>query len=141
VHARERQRAASVSKKRARPRLHARDAQVWEMHKLLAEGMRSGEVEPLPWTVFARAKTQDAFRYLASGARAAPPGPRAGACARVQCMVREVGAHGVLHWHWQQHANRLLRCVAGGAQGVCFLRRLAFCGAPAPAAPSPVSQH
>ena len=38
------------------------------MHALLAEGMRSGEVEPLPWTVYARGKMQDAFRYLASGA-------------------------------------------------------------------------
>ena len=38
------------------------------MHALLEEGMRSGEVAPLPWTVFARGKTQDAFRYLASGA-------------------------------------------------------------------------
>jgi len=40
------------------------------------EGMRSGEVAPLPWTVFARGKTQDAFRYLASGAaRARGPVP------------------------------------------------------------------
>ena len=44
------------------------DVQVWEMHALLAEGVRSGEVEPLPWTVFSAAKVQDAFRYLASGA-------------------------------------------------------------------------
>ena len=56
-------------------------AQVWEMHKLLAEGIRTGEVAPLPSTVFARSKMQDAFRYLASGARftampahASPPG-------------------------------------------------------------------
>ena len=39
------------------------------MHTLLAEGMRSGEVAPLPWTVYARSKMQDAFRYLASGAK------------------------------------------------------------------------
>lgn len=41
---------------------------MWEMHALLAEGIRTGEVAPLPWTVFARSKMQDAFRYLASGA-------------------------------------------------------------------------
>ena len=51
----------------------AHDVQVWEMHALLAEGMQSGEVEPLPWTVFSAGKVQDAFRYLASGeARASP---------------------------------------------------------------------
>jgi hypothetical protein len=43
--------------------------QVWEMHRLLNEGIASGEVQPLPWTVFARSKAQDAFRYLAGGAQ------------------------------------------------------------------------
>ena len=43
------------------------------MHALLAEGMQSGEVEPLPWTVFSAGKVQDAFRYLASGAPRASP--------------------------------------------------------------------
>ncbi len=38
------------------------------MHALLAEGMRTGEVMPLPWTVYARNNMQDAFRYMASGA-------------------------------------------------------------------------
>ncbi len=44
-------------------------AQVWEAHKHLNEGIESGEVQPLPWTVFSRDKAQDAFRYLAGGAR------------------------------------------------------------------------
>ena len=42
-------------------------AQVAKLHVLLKEGIASGEVQPLPWTVFARSKAQDAFRYLASG--------------------------------------------------------------------------
>jgi len=74
--ARQRRRAAPphLPGTRRTPRCAA--AQVWEMHALLEEGMRSGEVAPLPWTVFARGKTQDAFRYLASGAaRARGPVP------------------------------------------------------------------
>ena len=43
--------------------------QVARLHVLLKEGIASGEVQPLPWTVFARGKAEDAFRYLASGAR------------------------------------------------------------------------
>ncbi len=38
------------------------------MHALLKAGMDSGEVVPLPRTVFAREQCQDAFRFLASGA-------------------------------------------------------------------------
>ena len=41
--------------------------QVWEAHKHLNEGIASGEVQPLPWTVFSRDKAQDAFRFLAGG--------------------------------------------------------------------------
>ena len=41
--------------------------QVWDLHKLLAEGMASGEVQPLPHTFYARDHMQDALRYLASG--------------------------------------------------------------------------
>lgn len=37
------------------------------MHALLKAGMDSGEVAPLPRTVFGRDQCQDAFRYLASG--------------------------------------------------------------------------
>ena len=43
-------------------------AQVWEMHALLAKGIASGEVQPLPHTFYARDHMQDALRYLASGA-------------------------------------------------------------------------
>ena len=43
--------------------------QVARLHELLKEGIASGEVQPLPWTVFARSKAEDAFRYLASGVR------------------------------------------------------------------------
>ena len=45
----------------------APSAQVWEAHRHLNEGIESGEVKPLPWTVFSRDKAQDAFRYLAGG--------------------------------------------------------------------------
>ena len=38
------------------------------MHALLKAGMDSGEVAPLPWTVYGREQCQDAFRFLASGA-------------------------------------------------------------------------
>ena len=43
---------------------------MWEAHKHLNEGIESGEVQPLPWTVFSRDKAQDAFRYLAGGTAA-----------------------------------------------------------------------
>ncbi|CAK0731645.1 hypothetical protein CVIRNUC_000023 [Coccomyxa viridis] len=38
-----------------------------KLHALLKEGIASGEVQPLPWTVFARSKAEEAFRYLAQG--------------------------------------------------------------------------
>lgn len=41
--------------------------QVWNAHKHLMDGIASGEVQPLPWTVFSRDKAQDAFRFLAGG--------------------------------------------------------------------------
>ena len=41
--------------------------QVWQSHRLLNEGIASGEVQPLPWTVYSRDKAQDAFRFLAGG--------------------------------------------------------------------------
>jgi hypothetical protein len=44
------------------------NVQVWEAHKHLNEGIASGEVQPLPWTVYSRDKAQDAFRFLAGGA-------------------------------------------------------------------------
>ncbi len=43
------------------------DAQVWDAHKHLVQGMESGEVQPLPWTVFSRDHAQEAFRFLAGG--------------------------------------------------------------------------
>ena len=61
---------------------HSRDAlcltflvvwQVWEAHKHLNEGIASGEVQPLPWTVYSRDKAQDAFRFLAGGAHTQTP--------------------------------------------------------------------
>ena len=42
-------------------------SQVWEAHTHLNEGIASGEVQPLPWTVYSRDKAQDAFRFLAGG--------------------------------------------------------------------------
>ena len=41
--------------------------QVWEAHRHLNEGIESGEVKPLPWTVYSRDRAQDAFRFLAGG--------------------------------------------------------------------------
>ena len=41
--------------------------QVWEAHKHLNEGIASGEVHPLPWTVYSRDRAQEAFRFLAGG--------------------------------------------------------------------------
>lgn len=46
--------------------------QTLEVHRLLEEGIRSGEVAPLPVTVFDRANVSDAFRFMAAGA-AYPP--------------------------------------------------------------------
>lgn len=37
------------------------------LHKLLQEGVASGEVQPLPLTVFTHAQSEDAFRYMAKG--------------------------------------------------------------------------
>lgn len=50
-------------------------AQLWDMHALLKQGMESGEVAPLPWTVYGREQCQDAFRFLASGAAPRAPVP------------------------------------------------------------------
>jgi hypothetical protein len=46
------------------------------------EGIASGEVQPLPWTAFARSKAQDAFRYLAGGKTVALC-----SCQRQMCAV------------------------------------------------------
>lgn len=49
------------------------DMQVWDAHKHLSRGMESGEVQPLPWTVYSRDHAQEAFRFLAGGAPATMP--------------------------------------------------------------------
>lgn len=41
--------------------------QAWELHKIMLEGLESGEVQPLPFTIFSREQTEDAFRYLSKG--------------------------------------------------------------------------
>jgi hypothetical protein len=44
-----------------------RAGQAWEVNRLLAEGVASGEVVPLPLNVFQRERAADAFRFLAAG--------------------------------------------------------------------------
>lgn len=41
--------------------------QLAALNQLVTEGLASGEVKPLPVTVFNRSETEEAFRYLASG--------------------------------------------------------------------------
>lgn len=41
--------------------------QLAELNQLVAEGIASGEVKPLPVTVFQRNQIEEAFRYMASG--------------------------------------------------------------------------
>lgn len=48
--------------------LHAH-SQVAELHRLVSEGIASGEVTPLPFTAFSGARVQDAFEYLVPGER------------------------------------------------------------------------
>jgi hypothetical protein len=48
------------------------------VHALLEAGLASGEVQPLPVTVFPAARAADALRHLAAGA----PGRRA-ACSSI----------------------------------------------------------
>jgi len=52
--------------------------QAAEVHALLEAGLASGEVQPLPVTVFPAARAADALRHLAAGA----PGRRA-ACSSI----------------------------------------------------------
>ena len=42
--------------------------QAWEVHALLAAGIASGEVVPLPLNRFARKEAGNAFRFMAAGA-------------------------------------------------------------------------
>lgn len=39
------------------------------LHELLQKGILSGEVRPLPLTIFASEKAEDAFRYMATGGK------------------------------------------------------------------------
>ena len=41
--------------------------QVAELHRLVSEGIASGEVAPLPFTAFSGARVQDAFQHLLPG--------------------------------------------------------------------------
>jgi fatty acid synthase len=41
--------------------------QLAELTQLVADGIRSGEVRPLPVTIFARTQIEEAFRFMASG--------------------------------------------------------------------------
>ena len=41
--------------------------QLAELNQLVADGLASGEVKPLPVTVFPRTEIEEAFRYMASG--------------------------------------------------------------------------
>ena len=43
-------------------------SQAWEVHALLTEGIRSGEVVPLPFNRFSRREAGNAFRFMAAGA-------------------------------------------------------------------------
>ena len=42
--------------------------QAWEVHALLAAGIASGEVVPLPLNRFERKEAGNAFRFMAAGA-------------------------------------------------------------------------
>ena len=41
--------------------------QIVALHKLMGEGILSGEVRPLPLTIFTHARAEEAFRFLATG--------------------------------------------------------------------------
>lgn len=77
------------------------------MHGLLAEGMRTGEVTPLPWTVYARNDMQDAFRYMASGAVLADTLPRGWSG-----MVQDASRHQAAACQ-QSLQNSNLQCTHG----------------------------
>eukprot|EP00884_Botryococcus_braunii_P007683 jgi/Botrbrau1/16916/Bobra.0306s0002.1 len=42
-------------------------AKGWQLHKLMWDGIKNGEVTPLPFRIFTRDKAADAFRFLAKG--------------------------------------------------------------------------
>ena len=42
-------------------------AQLAELNQYVTDGLASGEVKPLPVTIFPRTDIEEAFRYMASG--------------------------------------------------------------------------
>ena len=55
---------------------------------LLKQGMESGEVAPLPWTVYGRAQCQDALRILARGASPRSLAPSSLRCSCLRSRAR-----------------------------------------------------
>lgn len=51
--------------------------QAWEVHALLAAGIASGEVVPLPLNRFARKEAGNAFRFMAAGTSPKPSSSQA----------------------------------------------------------------
>jgi hypothetical protein len=47
--------------------MEGRFAQALEVHRLLKEGVASGEVIPLPFNAFDREEVSEAFRFMAAG--------------------------------------------------------------------------
>lgn len=46
--------------------------QVEKLHTLLQTGIASGEVQPLPATVFTKSAAEEAFRYMSKGGSLIP---------------------------------------------------------------------
>ena len=60
------------------------------LNKLVTEGLASGEVQPLPVTIFPRTETEEAFRYMASGTHLRPdpsPSPTPARQIAFLCML------------------------------------------------------
>ena len=91
------------------------------MHALLKAGMDSGEVAPLPWTVYGRGQCQDAFRFLASGAGW-------GLCYAAACCSF-ASARPVRQNQAQQLAGQSLTALPFDAAGTHMGKVLVQCGA------------
>jgi hypothetical protein len=94
------------------------------MHALLKQGMDSGEVAPLPWTVYGRDQCQDAFRFLASGARPAALCLQAAhafcstallancvTAATLQCTPSNSAALHIIRMHGHAHLDSNMPCL------------------------------
>lgn len=44
-----------------------RKLQGWQLHRIMTEGLQSGEVRPLPFSIFPRDEMETAFRFLTKG--------------------------------------------------------------------------